>query len=458
MTTGTAGLPAPVGAASSRAALDRVRRYLYEELGPQRGPAGAGLARARALFGALGDPQDRFRAVHVAGTAGKGSVSTVVASLLRAHGFRVGAHVSPHAYCLLERFQVDGAPVRADLVDAELARIRPAVEAVERAGHGRPSFFEVTNALAFGLFADRVDHGVIETGVGGLLDSTNTITRADKLAVITPIGLDHQDLLGATVREIAAQKAGILPCGGRAVAARPRSAEVEDVLSAEAARRSCDLRWVDLDPPAVRSWSGPSGTELQLRGQPPLSLGLTGRHQAGNAHLALRAVEAIAARDGWSLDADAVWLGMRSATLPGRFERRAIAGRPAVLDGAHNPMKLAALVATLREVHPGVRFPWVLAFRQDKDLEGALHVVAPVASLVVATEFRADGGDHPAGASVPAELVAAAAAHRGIPTAVERDPVRAVGRAGEQADEAVPVVVSGSFHLLAAVHGATVPG
>ena len=321
---------------------------------------------------------------------------------------------------------------------------------------GRP-FFEVTNAIAFGLFADRVDYGVIETGVGGLLDSTNTTSRADKLAVITPIGLDHQDLLGATVPEIAAQKAGVLPFGGRAVVARQGSPEVEDVLSAEAVRRSCALRWVDLGPPAVQTWTGPGGTELRLRGQPPLSLGLTGRHQAGNAHLALRAVEALAARDGWSLDADAVWLGMRSATLPGRFERRLIAGRTAVLDGAHNPMKLAALVATLQEVHPGVRFPWVLAFKQDKDLDAALHVVAPAASVVVATEFCSAGGDHPAGASVPAELVAAAAADRGIATAVEGNPVLAVRRAAEKADEAVPVVVSGSFHLLAAVHGATVP-
>jgi dihydrofolate synthase/folylpolyglutamate synthase len=455
MSTGTAGLLSPAGAPSCRAPLDRVRQYLYEELGPQQGPAGAGLIRARALFGALGHPQDRFRTVHVAGTAGKGSVSAFVASLLRAHGFRVGAHLSPHAYCLLERFQIDGAPAGADLVDAELERIRPAVEAVERAGHGRPSFFEVTNAIAFGLFADRVDHGVIETGVGGLLDSTNTISRADKLAVITPIGLDHQDLLGATVREIAAQKAGILPFGGRAVAVRQRSAEVEDVLRAAAVRRGCDLRWVDPGPPAVRAWTGPGGTEVHLRGQPSLSLGLTGRHQAGNAHLALRAVEAMAARDGWSLDADAVWLGMRSATLPGRFERRVIAGRAVVLDGAHNPMKLAALVATLQEVHPGARFPWVLAFKQDKDLRAAVRVIAPAASLVVATQFVTGGGDHPAGTSLPAEQIALAAGECGVEAVVEEDPVSALARASATAEAGLQVVVSGSFHLLAAVRAET---
>jgi dihydrofolate synthase/folylpolyglutamate synthase len=134
-----------------------------------------------------------------------------------------------------------------------------------------------------------------------------------------------------------------------------------------------------------------------------------------------------------------------------------IAGRTAVLDGAHNPMKLAALVATLHEVYPGARFPWVLAFKQDKDLDGAMRVIGPAATHVVATEFRTDGGDHPACGSVSAERIAAAAAEHSIPAAVDSDAAIAVRRAMDEADEAVPVVVSGSFHLLAAVHGAPVP-
>jgi dihydrofolate synthase/folylpolyglutamate synthase len=188
-----------------------------------------------------------------------------------------------------------------------------------------------------------------------------------------------------------------------------------------------------------------------------MPLGLVGSHQAGNAHLALRAVGALATRDGWELDPEAIRDGLRGTRLPGRFERRLLADRPVVLDGAHNPMKLAALVATLQELRPGARFPWVLAFKQDKDIDGALRVLAPVASGVVATEFCSDGGDHPAGASVPARRVAAAAAGRGIPAAVERNPVTALSSAAAEPDATVPVVVTGSFHLLPAVHGATVP-
>src|SRR3954453_16932821 len=118
-------------------------------------------------------------------------------------------HTSPHVYSLQERFTIDGLPVDAEVLLDELLQIVPAVEAMERGGHGRPSFFEVTNGLAFRLFADRADYSVIETGLGGLLDSTTTTSRTDKLAVITPIGVDHVEVLGRTPAEIATQKAGI---------------------------------------------------------------------------------------------------------------------------------------------------------------------------------------------------------------------------------------------------------
>jgi dihydrofolate synthase/folylpolyglutamate synthase len=197
-----------------------------------------------------------------------------------------------------------------------VARIRPAVAALARAGHATPSFFEVTIAIAFGLFAGRVDHGVVGTGVGGLLDSTNTISRPDEFAVITAIGMDHVDRLGPTLPEIARQKAGILPVGGCAVAARSPSPEVKGVLCDEASRRRCVLQLVDLELHSAAAASGSGGTELCLPGGPALPLGLTGRHQAGNAYLALRTVGAIAAREGWQLDPRAIRAGLRSASLP----------------------------------------------------------------------------------------------------------------------------------------------
>jgi dihydrofolate synthase/folylpolyglutamate synthase len=373
---------------------------------------------------------------------------------LTAHGFRVGAHLSPHAYQLVERFQIDGRPVSGDVLVDELDRVRPQIESVRRTGLGRPSFFEVTNAIAFGIFERTADYSVIETGIGGLLDSTNVIARRDKLAVLTPIALDHTDVIGATRPEIAAQKAGILPMGGRAVSAR-NDADVDAVIAAAASRRQTDLNFVELDAVIRDARVGRQGTGLRLPGQDELALGLQGRHQAGNAALATQAVKLLGHRDGWAVDPSAVRAGLQQAELPDRFELRVVDGGPVTLDGANNASKLAPVVATLKELCPGRQFTWVLALKHDKDLGAVLKVLAPSAARIVATEFQTNGGDHPSSWSHQAANIAAAARHTGLQAVSVPDPSAApdCGLASSQAS--TPVVVSGSFHLLAAVAEAT---
>ncbi|MDN5748955.1 MAG: hypothetical protein L0H64_10650 [Pseudonocardia sp.] len=434
--TSTSRPPQP---AQTLRTLDDATAFLYRELGTFAGRFDGGLTRARALVRALGDPQDRYRSVHVAGTAGKGSVVSFVAGLLHAHGFTVGAHLSPHAHSILERFQLDGCPIGdADFVRA-LADAMPAIRRIAGAGLGQPTFFEVTAALAWQLFADRaVDYAVVETGLGGRLDATNTITRADKLALLTVIGRDHTEILGDSLPEIAREKAGILPRNGHAIAVAPSSAAVASVLTGEAARRHCRLDMVDTRP-------GPG---------PEPVLGLPGRHQVANASLALRAVAELAARDGWTLDPGAVRRALRDVRMPGRFERRSWCGHPIVLDGAHNALKLASVVSVLHDEHPGQRFAWVLAVKPDKDLRDVVAAVAPAASAIVATEFA----DHTARISVPAEVVAAAARRAGVPSvAAITCPKAALRRAVELSAPNRPVVVAGSFHVVAAVGAAIAP-
>ncbi|MCE0762034.1 hypothetical protein LWC35_03775 [Pseudonocardia kujensis] len=461
MLDGTGGVPAAGGTRTDETA-QRYRdavRYLYA-LTPAAPAGGAGrpvgTARARRLLRLLGDPQEAAPAVHVAGTAGKGSVCTFVAELLRAHGFTVGSHLSPHAYSLRERFRIDGRPASRELLVAELDRVRPAVAALERSGHGRPSFFEVTNAVAFGLFADRVDYSVIETGIGGRHDSTNVIGRRDKLAVLTAIGLDHTEVLGEDLPGIAAQKAGIIAHGGRVVSAR-NGPEIDEVVAGTAARRRAGLAVVDTAAAVGAAVTERHTTVLRTADGGRLPLGLTGRHQAGNALLALRAVEELACRDGWWIDADAVRQGLARAALPGRFERRSYAGRTIVVDCAHNAMKLAAVAETLAQVDPGRRATWVLALKPDKRLDEAVRAMAPAAGLVVATEFATEGGDHPPVRSRPADEVAAAARAAGLRAVVERDPVVALARACAATAPEVPLVAGGSFHLLSALHDVTEP-
>ena len=413
------------------------------------------LGRIRKLLRVLGDPQDTLRAVHVAGTAGKGSVTAFVASILTVHGFKVGAYLSPHAYSVLERFQLDGQPVAADVAARQLADIAPLVATMDAHGGDQPSFFEVTTALAFQIFvAAGVDYAVIETGLGGLLDATNTISRSDKVAVITTIGLDHTDVLGPTLQEIAMQKAGILPRDGRALAVQDGSAGVVDVIAAEARRRRSMLQLVDVSTYLRAAAVGPDGTVLRLPGGRDLPLGLHGRHQAGNAVLAMRVVETLAQRARWQMDCDALREGLRRVTLPGRFERREWRGQPIIVDGAHNPVKLGSVVATLQEMFPARQFPWVLALKHDKDLKGVLDVIAPVASVVAATRFDTAGGDHAAAASI-AETKIVDAAHRvGLTALAEPEPLTALERAIERSTGRQPTVVAGSFYLLSTLNDA----
>lgn len=417
--------------------------YLY---GLPRGSKSVGLARAEELFGLIGSPQNAVPTVHVAGTAGKGSVSAFTSAALTAHGFRVGTHVSPHVRSILERFQFDGAPVPPhEFVDA-VHRLAPAISSVAGTRYGSPTFFEATNAIAFSLFAERaVDYAVVETGIGGLLDATNTIGRRDKLAVISRIGIDHTHLLGETTAEIAAHKAGILPIGGQAVVLRHHQDSVRTTISHAARLKRCRTEIVD--PREVSCTVDPAGTVLHV-GTNAFQLGLQGHHQGVNAALALHAVHLLAERDGWRVEIDAVRAGLAGAWLPGRFERHCIGGRDVVLDGAHNNVKLVALVDTVRAFYPDRHATWVLAAKADKDLQSVLAAIAPIAGHVVATELPSDSAG-PAAPSMPAAEVAEQARTRGLRTVTVTNPAAAVEAALRLGDG--PVVVTGSFlHLAAA--------
>ncbi|MEU6645577.1 cyanophycin synthetase [Saccharomonospora sp. NPDC046836] len=417
------------------ATLDEVERYLLAELPSSSATVvsgGVGRRRAAILLSLLGNPQNGIRTVHIAGTAGKGSVSTFVTAVLRAHGFRVGTYLSPHVHSLLERFQLDGAHAPVRDVAAALNAVRHKEIELSRGPLGAVTMFEAATAAAFQLFRDRgVDYAVIETGLGGWHDATNTVTRQDKLAVLTAIGLDHTELLGATLPEIARQKAGILPQDGSAIALRCGPA-IDEIVAAEALHRGCRL-----DAPH------PDDLAATL---PDLGLGLPGRHQRINAGLAIRAAQHLADRDGWRLDPDRAAGGLREARLPGRFERRRWRGHPLVLDGAHNPMKLAALAEAVQQEWPRRAPVWVLTIKSGKDLPAIMDMVAPAAAMVVATEFGTVGTNHK---PLPAEEIAAAARRAGVRVATEPRLAEALGWAVELSEPDVPVIVTGSFHAVA---------
>lgn len=324
---------------SKSTAYDEVIRYLYEQL-PAYQRIGQkafkkDLGNIRLLLEQLDQPQRQFRSIHIAGTNGKGSVSNMLASILREAGYRTGIYTSPHISDFRERIQVNGKLIHKNSVIAFVRRMREQVEAI------RPSFFEWTVAMAFDHFArQKVDIAVVETGLGGRLDSTNILLP--ELSVITNIGLEHQEMLGDTLEAIASEKAGIIKPGVPVIIGRTQRSTTP-VFRSVAKANSAPLTWAD------RSWTVRSSerqrkyrtveAERKSDGHSlKLKLDLTGSYQSENAVTVLTAVDRLN-RSGFRIADRAVRAGLMKATLNNVFRGRwqEIGKRPRIIaDSSHN--------------------------------------------------------------------------------------------------------------------------
>jgi dihydrofolate synthase / folylpolyglutamate synthase len=345
------------------------------------------LERIVDLLDLLGSPQRSYPSIHITGTNGKTSTARMVDALLRGFGVRTGRYTSPHLESVTERIAVDGDPIGAERFAAAYDDVAPFVELVD-GRHAEPvTFFELLTAMAFATFAETpVEVAVVEVGLGGRWDATNVVQAP--VAVVTPIGLDHVGILGDTVEAIAAEKAGIIHPGAVVVQA-PQSPGVAAVLAARAAEVGATAVRAGVDF-GVRSRSiAVGGQMLSLEGiggtYDEVFLPLYGAHQAGNASLALAAVEAIFGAGGRGpIDAEIVQSAFASVTSPGRLEivRRS---PTVVLDGAHNPAGAAALADAMEEAFTFERLVAVVAMLDDKDAAGLLAALEPVVTSVVVT-------------------------------------------------------------------------
>ena len=334
-----------------------------------------GLARVRELLHRLGDPQDGLQFVHIAGTNGKGSTAAMLASILRAAGYTTGLFTSPYLERFAERMQVNGVPVP----DAEFAAVCEALQPCIAAMDDPPTEFELVTAAAMLWFRRRgCDVVVLEVGLGGRLDATNVIA-APACAVITNIGLDHTEILGDTLEQIAREKAGILKPGTRAVS-YPQVPEVRAVLRGTCARLGIPLTEVDAD--AIEPLrDSVDGQTFSYRGA-VYDLPLLGRHQLRNAAVALETVAALRAR-GWRIPDAAVHAGLAQVRWPARFEvlRRA----PwFVLDGGHNPQCAQTVVDNLARYFPGRRITLLVGVLADKDYPAMLAALDTQAAAYIA--------------------------------------------------------------------------
>ena len=332
-----------------------------------------GLERIEELLEGLGNPQDRLDFIHVAGTNGKGSTCSLVASVLQRSGFRVGMFTSPYIVRFEERIRVDGQDIPYEDLKETTLRVRSVAERMK----SHPTEFELMTAVAFSYFAARsCDIVIAEVGLGGRLDSTNVID-SPLVCAITPISYDHCGLLGSTLGAIAREKAGIIKEGSRVVSA-PQETEAQSVLRDVAQKKGALLSFVD---PSSIEGDNDSFSYKNLKG---LSLSLKGSYQLVNASVALEVVFALR-EQGWSIDDEALRSGLREARWPGRFE--VIEGQPSiVIDGGHNPQGARELAVDLAKTFPGKRIAFIVGVLADKDHAAMLASWAPLASLFVCVD------------------------------------------------------------------------
>ena len=374
-----------------------------------------GLERIRELLERMGRPQDRLRFVHVAGTNGKGSVCSYLASVLRCAGLRVGLFTSPYLIDFEERIRVGGENISLDELRDVTLFMREHAEAMAAETGEHPTEFELMTAVAFEHFVrSACDIVVCEVGLGGRLDSTNAID-APEVCVIARIGLDHVGMLGDTPAAIAREKAGIVKAGATVVSWPQEDAGAAAAVREAAERCGCELVVPDFSLVDVGGVSGDerafsyAGEAFRTR--------LLATYQPYNAVLAIEAARTLARR-GWAVDAQAIADGIAEASWPGRFEVVPVGGRDSgtrhlchikegqsrearqcvadmteepgtavtptvVVDGGHNPQGAAALADSLRDVFPGEKVVFVMSVLADKDYRAMAREVAPLARAFV---------------------------------------------------------------------------
>jgi dihydrofolate synthase/folylpolyglutamate synthase len=398
------------------------------------------LSRIEALLDLLGSPQRAYPAIHLTGTNGKTSTARMIDSLLTAHGLRVGRYTSPHLDSVRERISIAGQPISEQRFVEIYGEVAPVATYVDAQIDEPLTYFDLTTAMAFAAFADApVDVAVVEVGLGGLEDSTNVLQAGT--CVLGPIGLDHTEWLGDTLADIALAKVGIVYKGAAVITARQPPEALEPILR-HCADVGATIAREGEEFGVLRRSLAVGGQVLTLQGlsgeYDQIHLPLHGAHQAQNAALALAAVEAFLGGDAErALDPAVLREGFAAATSPGRLER--VRTAPTILlDAAHNPAGVGALVTALVEEFDLRRIIAVVAVLDDKDIRTMLDILEPAVEAVVVTANSSPR-------AMPAAVAAAVAVDVFGPDRVRVEPALpdAIEAAVELAEADLDVAVGG---------------
>ncbi len=385
------------------------------------------LDRMFALMESLGNPQDKYPIIHVAGTKGKGSVSALCASALQAAGYQAGLYTSPHLIDFCERIQINGEPISHAQLNELIEEIKPHVTKIEKL-----TTFEITTALAFMAFAKYgVTAAVFEVGLGGRLDATNVVMP--KVSVITSLSYDHTAVLGNTLTLIAGEKAGIIK-NGVPVVSSPQKDEALEVLERVAKLKHATLKLVGRDVKFEELEASLDGQvfNLQPSNLPTFNIPLLGSHQIENAATAYAALKT----SGIPISDEQIQKGFSQVKWPARFEvlRRE---PPVVIDSVHNRDSALRLRETLDEYFPNIPIIMIFCTLEDKDIVGILEELKPRLEQVVATR-----ADHPRAPS--AEWIAEQVYKLGIPVLAVEPAALALELALELAGKNKLVLSAGS--------------
>jgi dihydrofolate synthase/folylpolyglutamate synthase len=398
----------------------------------------------------LGQPQRQFQSVHVAGTNGKGSTSAMLDSILRAAGLRTGLYTSPHLERINERIRLDGREISDQEFAAAFTRVQQAIEELLAAGRlaAHPTFFECVTAVAFVYFAGAgAEYAVCETGMGGRLDATNILLP--EVAVITQIDFDHENYLGHSIEEIAAEKAGIIKPGARVVSA------AEHLIARVVIRRRCAEVGAFLveienafyleDVTATDGRFAFTAISYETGVRIPIALQLAGRFQVRNALTALAAARLLVER-GAPIEDQAISRGFAAAVWPGRLER--ISERPDIyVDGTHNPAGAREISVFWEQFLPGRNIILIYGAMRDKAVDEIAGLLFPRASAVILTAPAQSR-------SISAPLLAEMTAHHARRAEVVPDPAKALERALELAAPEDVIFITGSLYLVGELRAA----
>ncbi len=335
-----------------------------------------GLDSMTNFLGRLGHPEDNLRFVHIGGTNGKGSTAMSLHTILSRAGFKVGLYTSPHLSSVRERFQINESLISEEDFARHAARIMAVMNGEQI------TYFEFTTTLALLWFAEQeVDLSILEVGMGGRLDATNVITPL--AAIITNVSMDHENYLGRTLPEVAAEKAGIIKPGVPVVSG-VLSAGAREVIEQRAAELSAPLRRLNRDFVMNRNKAGAGWHyKSESRDIERIELALRGSYQGDNAALTIAALDCLAAC-GITVDDEDIGAGLKTVRWPGRMEFFVAAGQDYLLDGAHNPAGVDALIEALTEFS-NRRLIMIWASMADKDYSLCLRRIAPFCQALIFT-------------------------------------------------------------------------